>query len=190
VPESDPTAQTKPEDKKPVGPRVEIVPDGDDRPRLVCPDCGFINYINPRVVVGAVSTWGDKFLMAKRAIHPRKGFWTIPAGFLEAGETLEAGAVRETWEEARARIKIDQLLGIYNIARISQVYLVFRAHMISEDHGAGVESEDARLFAWDEIPWDTLAFPSIKWSLTHFREVMGRSDFAPRCEPAAMHWER
>lgn len=161
---------------------------------MVCPDCGHIEYINPRIVVGAVATWMDagipKFLLAKRAIEPRKGYWTIPAGFLEIGETLEAGAVRETWEEARARISIDRLLGVYNIARIGQVYMIFRARMLSADFAVGAESEDAGLFSWEEIPWDTLAFPSVHWALSHFREVRDLQDFTPRFEPAAMHWER
>lgn len=176
------------------GPRLSKVPEGDDRARLVCPDCGFVDYVNPRIIVGAVATWTEngesKFLLAKRAIEPRKGYWTIPAGFLEVGETLEAGAVRETWEEAGAHIAIDQLLGVYNIARIGQVYMVFRAHMLSPEYSAGAESEEVGLFAWDEIPWDLLAFPSVHWALTHHREAADLKNFAPRGEPAAMHWER
>jgi ADP-ribose pyrophosphatase YjhB (NUDIX family) len=173
-----------------VGPRLSKVPEGDDRPRLVCADCGYIDYVNPRVIVGAVATWEGKFLLAKRAIEPRKGYWTIPAGFLEVGETLDAGAVRETWEEAGAHIAVDQLLGIYNIAQIGQVYMIFRAHMLSADFSVGVESEDVGLFAWDDIPWDALAFPSVHWALTHHREAAGLKNFAPRGEPATMHWER
>lgn len=173
-----------------VGPRVEQIPAGDDRTRLICPDCGHIAYVNPRVVVGAVATWNDKILLAKRAIHPRRGFWTIPAGFLEVGETVEAGAVRETWEEAGARIAIDGLLGIYNIPRIGQVYMVFRARMLSAEFAVGAESDEVRLVSWDEIPWNELAFPAVRWSLTHHRELAGQSGFAPRFEPPEMHWER
>jgi ADP-ribose pyrophosphatase YjhB (NUDIX family) len=176
------------------GPRLERVPTGDDRPRLVCPDCDYVAYVNPRIVVGAVATWGEgadeRMLLAKRAIAPRKGFWTIPAGFLEVGETIEAGAVRETWEEAGARIAVDALLGVYNIPRIGQVYMVFRARLLSPDIAAGAESEAVRLAAWDEVPWDDLAFPAVRWSLTHHRELAGRSGFAPRTEPPAVHWER
>jgi ADP-ribose pyrophosphatase YjhB (NUDIX family) len=179
-----------PEPAKKTGPRLSKVPDGDDRTRLVCPDCGHIEYVNPRIVVGAVATWEGKVLLAKRAIEPRKGYWTMPAGFLEVGETLEAGAVRETWEEAGAHIAVDQLLGVYNIARIGQVYMVFRAHMLSPEFSAGVESEEVRLFTWDEIPWDALAFPSVHWALTHHRDCIDLKEFAPRGEPAAMHWER
>lgn len=157
---------------------------------MVCEDCGFVNYVNPKVVVGAVATWQDKYLLVKRAIEPRKGYWTIPAGYLEVGETVEAGAVRETWEEARARISVDSLLGVYNITRIAQVYLVYRAHMLTERHAPGPESEAAQLVHWKDIPWDGLAFPSVRWSLTHARDTQGQSQVVPSQEPPAIHWER
>ncbi len=176
--------------EKAKGPSVERTPEGDDRPRLVCADCGFINYVNPKVVVGAVSTWEDKFLLVKRAIEPRQGYWTIPAGFLEIGETVEAGAVRETWEEARAHIAIDALLGVYSIVRIAQVYLVFRAHMTSATFSPGPESEDAKLLAWQDIPWDDLAFPSVRWALEHFDNAREHQAIVPAREPPAIHWER
>ena len=177
-------------DEKSKGPVLERIPEGDDRSRLVCSDCGFINYVNPKVVVGAVSSWDGKFLLVKRAIEPRMGYWTIPAGFLEVGETVEAGAVRETWEEARAHIAIDALLGVYNITRIAQVYLVFRARMLTETHAPGVESEAAGLFSWSEIPWDDLAFPSVRWALEHFDGAHGQTHIVPTGEPPAIHWER
>jgi ADP-ribose pyrophosphatase YjhB (NUDIX family) len=172
------------------GPVVERVPAGDDRPRLVCGDCGFVNYINPRIVTAAVPVWDGKFLLARRAINPRKGFWTIPAGFLEVGETVEAGAVRETWEEVRARIRTTGLLGLYNIAAIGQLYVVYRAEMLSGDYGVGPESSEAALFAWDDIPWGELAFPSVRWALDDYRKVDGQDLFAPFTEPAHMHWQR
>ena len=172
------------------GPRVEQVPAGDDRPRLVCPDCDFVAYLNPRIVVGAVATWQDRVLLAKRAIEPRKGYWTIPAGFLEVGETVAAGAVRETWEEAGARIAVDGLLGVYNLPRIGQVYMVFRARMLTPTFSAGTESEAAGLFTWNEIPWADLAFPAMQWALRHYREREGTADFTPQFEPPAIHWER
>jgi ADP-ribose pyrophosphatase YjhB (NUDIX family) len=178
----------------PKGPRITRIPAGDDRPRLVCPECDFVAYVNPRVVVGAVATWGEgddaRVLLAKRAIEPRKGFWTIPAGFLEVGETIAAGAVRETWEEAGARVATEELLGVYNIPQIGQIYMVFRARMLSPEFSAGPESEQVGLFAWADIPWTDLAFPSVKWSLLHHQELAGQSGFAPRPEPASMHWER
>lgn len=172
------------------GPVLDRVPAGDDRVRLVCDDCGFVNYINPRIIAAAVPVWQGRFLLARRAINPRKNFWTIPAGFLEVGETVEAGAVRETWEEAQARITTDGLLGIYNIAAIGQVYIVYRARMLSSDYGIGAESSDVRLFSWAEIPWDELAFPSVRWALQDFRKVEGQTHFAPFSEPPAIHWER
>jgi len=168
------------------GPVLERVPAGDDRPRLVCGDCGFVNYINPRVITAAVPVWQDKFLLARRAIEPRKTFWTIPAGFLEVGETIEAGAVRETWEEARARIVTEGLLGIYNIAAIGQIYMVYRARMLSPDHAPGPESTETMLVRYDEIPWKDLAFPSVRWALQDYVKPAG----APFSEPAAFHWER
>lgn len=172
------------------GPRLERIPAGDDRARLVCPDCDFVAYVNPRIVVGAVATWQDRILLAKRAIEPLKGYWTIPAGFLEVGETIAAGAVRETWEEAGARIAVDGLLGVYSLPHIGQVYMVFQAHMLSPAFSAGTESEAVGLFSWDEIPWDDLAFPAVQWSLHHYRERGGAKDFTPQYEPPAIHWER
>ena len=174
----------------PQGPIHERIPPGDDRPRRVCDACGFVNYVNPRVVVGAVCTWEDKFLLAKRAIEPRKGYWTIPAGFLETGETVEAGAVRETWEEARARIKVDAMLGVYSIVRIGQVYIVFRGAMLSPLHAPGPESEDTLLVRWKDNPWDELAFPSVHWAFEHYAESEGSAVMPPRYEPPAIHWER
>ena len=155
------------------------VPEGDSRERHVCGDCGWIHYVNPKIVVGAVVTYEDKFLLCKRAIEPRIGYWTMPAGYMEERETTEEGAKREALEEACAHIRIDALLAIYNIPRISQVQMIYRARMVTPDFGAGEESLDARLYTWDEIPWDDLAFPSVLWALRQYKEVEGRSDFAP-----------
>ena len=129
------------------------MPDGDSLPRLVCRDCGHIHYVNPKIVTGAVITHGEKFLLARRAIHPRKGYWTIPAGYLEEHETTQAGAERESMEEAGALIAIDGLLAVYSIPRISQVQLIYRATLTSPDFAAGPESIEVALFSWDEIPW-------------------------------------
>ncbi|MGF1624647.1 MAG: NUDIX domain-containing protein [Alphaproteobacteria bacterium] len=159
------------------------VPPGDDRERLVCDACGHVSYENPKVIVGSVSTWQGRILMAKRAIPPRIGYWTLPAGYLELGETAEAGAVREAWEEARARITLDGLLAVYSIPRISQIQLVFRARLESPDIDAGPESQAVALYDWSEIPWDTLAFPSVRWALHHAREVGNTDGFAPRGNP-------
>jgi ADP-ribose pyrophosphatase YjhB (NUDIX family) len=155
------------------------IPDGEDRERLVCNSCGFINYVNPKLIVGAVCTWEDKLLICKRAIEPRHGYWTIPAGFMEEEESTEEGAKREVYEEALADVEIGCLLGVYNVPRLSQVHLIYRATLKSPDCGAGPESLDAKLIDWDEIPWDQLAFPSVYWALKHHQEVEGIEKFAP-----------
>ncbi len=167
---------------KPAGPSVRQVPDGDDRERLTCPDCGFIAYENPKLVVGAVCTWDGLILLCRRAIEPRRGRWTLPAGYMELNETAEDGARREAREEAGVEIEIDGLLAVYNIPRISQVQLIYRARLPGPEHEAGPESEECRLFAWDDIPWDEIAFPSVHWALNHHREA-GGEDLSIRSNP-------
>lgn len=159
------------------------VPTGDSLPRDICDHCGFIHYDNPKIVVGSVVTLGDRFLMCRRAIEPRKGFWTLPAGFMEHGETTEEGARREAREEANADIRIRDLLAIYNIPRIAQVQIMYRAELLSPDVSPGTESLAVALFGWDEIPWGELAFPSVHWALTQFRAVADRSAIAPFANP-------
>jgi ADP-ribose pyrophosphatase YjhB (NUDIX family) len=168
------------------GPSVRMVPEGDDRLRLVCPDCGFIAYENPKIVVGSVCRWEDRILMCRRAIEPRRGFWTLPAGFLELNETTIDGAVREALEEANARIAVEALLAVYNIPRISQVQLIYRARLLSPEVSAGPESEAVALFRWEEIPWADIAFPSVHWALHHDREVGAGAIFAPRGNPVGL----
>jgi ADP-ribose pyrophosphatase YjhB (NUDIX family) len=168
---------------KPKGPIVRLIPEGDSLPRLVCTDCGFIHYENPKVVVGSVVVHGDRFLLCRRAIQPRLGFWTLPAGFLELGETALDGAKREALEEACATIEIDAMLALYSIPRISQVQVMYRARLATPEFAAGPESKEVRLFTWDEIPWSELAFPSVHWALHHYREVASLTDFAPRTNP-------
>ncbi|WP_341898112.1 NUDIX hydrolase [Ferrovibrio terrae] len=153
------------------------IPDGDSLERHVCTDCGWIHYTNPKIVVGAVVTDGEQILLCRRAIAPREGFWTIPAGYMEERETSEAGAMREAMEEACAEIRIDALLAVYNIPRISQVQLIYRATLAKPDFSAGPESLEVRLFRWEEIPWSDLAFPSVHWALLHHRSVIGREAF-------------
>ena len=155
-------------------------PAEDDRERLVCERCGFVNYENPKIVVGSVATWEDRILLCRRAIDPRDGYWTLPAGYLELNESPEAGALREAWEEARGRIEIDQLLATYAITRISQVQLIYRARLTGPEIAAGPESREVGLFSWEEIPWNQLAFPSVRWALAHFRETADQAVFAPR----------
>ncbi len=166
-----------------IGPRVSRIPEGDDRERLTCPDCGFIQYDNPKVVVGSVPRWQGRILLCRRAINPRKGFWTLPAGYLEMNESVEDGARREAWEEARAQLTLHGVLAVYNIPRLSQVQVIYRATLIDGEASPGPESLDVRLFAWDDIPWGELAFPSVRWALMHDREVGEATVFAARGNP-------
>lgn len=161
----------------------ERVPQGDNRPRLVCEDCGFIHYDNPRIVVGAVAEFEGSLLLGRRAIPPRIGFWNVPAGFLEIGETPEQGARREVLEETGAKIEILDLLGVYSVARIGQVHMIYRARLVSAEIEAGPESQEVGLFTPDEIPWDDLAFSTNRWALTHWSEARGRRPLEPFTEP-------
>lgn len=147
-----------------------MVPAGDDRERLVCPDCGHVHYENPRITVGAVCVWEDRVLLCRRAVAPRRGFWTIPAGFLEERETSAEGTLREVWEEARARVELQGLIGIYEVPHISQLYMIYRARLTAPEIAPGPESEEVALFAWDAIPWRTLAFPSVAWAIETYRD--------------------
>jgi ADP-ribose pyrophosphatase YjhB (NUDIX family) len=165
------------------------VPDGDNRERLVCNSCGFVSYENPKVVVGSVCTWNDRILLCRRAIEPRVGFWTLPAGYLEARESTADGAIREAWEEACAQIEIDAVLAVYSIPRVSQVQIIYRARLLSPEVAAGPESQAVGLFHWDEIPWDDLAFPSVRWALTQFHAVRDHAAFAAHGNPPGEHGE-
>ena len=158
------------------------IPEGDGRERRVCTTCGFIDYVNPRIVTGSVVHDGDRILLCRRAIDPRKGFWTLPAGFMEQGESVEESARREAREEACADLEIETLLAVYSIPRLSQVQLMFRARLLNTPK-PGPESLEVALVRWDEIPWKDLAFPSVKWALEAFRETQGRTGFAPYGNP-------
>ena len=165
------------------GPSVRKIPDGDTIERLVCPDCGFVNYDNPKIVVGAVCSWQGRILLCRRAIDPRRGFWTIPAGYLEHHETTEAGAAREAREEACTEIVIDGLIGVYTIPRISQVQLIYRAELADGSFDAGAETLELALFDWADIPWNDLAFPSVRWALDHWREIGSQTHWPPFANP-------
>ncbi len=165
------------------GPRIREIPPGDNRQRLVCPDCNYIAYENPKVVVGVVATWEDKLLMCRRAIEPRKGYWTLPAGFMEMGESPEEGAAREAWEEARAQLEIVDLLAFYSLNHISQLQLFFRARLLTPDVSAGPESEEVGLFAFDGLPDSDLAFPSVRWAIDHYQQVRSLGAIAPFRNP-------
>ncbi len=140
---------------------------GEDRERAVCDHCGFVAYENPKIVVGSVVRHEGRILLCRRAIAPRAGFWTIPAGYLELNETPEEGARREAREEADADLELDRLLAVYAVSRISQVQLIYRARLADPVIAPGPESIEVRLFAPDEIPWGELAFPSVHWALAH-----------------------
>ncbi len=166
-----------------LGPIHEVTPDGDNRKRLVCRDCGFINYVNPKVIVGAVCTWQDQILLCRRAIEPRMGYWTVPAGYLELYEGAEQGAAREALEEAGVHITIDGLLAVYSLSHISQIQLIYRAYLKDPYLNPGPESSEARLVDWSHIPWNAIAFPSVTWALNRHNEVRDQTTLVPATQP-------
>jgi len=142
--------------------------DGDTKERAVCPACSTVHYENPLNVVGTVPHWGDKVLLCKRNIEPRWGKWTLPAGFMELGETTAEGAARETDEEAGAQFEMEDLIAILNVVRVGQVHFFYRASLLSDQFNPGTETIEARLFAEDEIPWDEIAFRTVKVTLERY----------------------
>ena len=147
-----------------------MVPEGDNRERHVCTDCDTIHYVNPRIVTGCLPVWQDRVMLCRRAIEPRRGYWTLPAGFLENGETIAAGAARETAEEANARVRDLELYTVFSLPHISQAYMFFRAELADLDFSSGMETLDVELFREEQIPWEELAFPVIKESLEFYFE--------------------
>lgn len=158
------------------------VPEGDSRERHVCDDCGSIHYINPRIIAGTLPVYKNKILLCRRAIEPRKGFWTLPAGFMENGETTEQAAARETIEEAEAKVDIHGLYTIFNLPHISQVYMFFRADLVNGEYGVGEESLETELFNESDIPWKELAFPTIYRTLKLYFEDRKQNAFPVRVE--------
>ena len=148
--------------------------------RAVCEACGYIQYQNPKIVVGCLPVFGEKILMCKRAIEPRLGLWTLPAGFMENDESASEGAAREAMEEANARVEIEDLYTVYSIPHISQVYMMFRAKLLDPDVSPGVESLEVKLVTEAEIPWDDLAFAMVRRTLVHFLEDRRTGIFVPR----------
>ena len=174
------------------------VPPGEDRERRICDHCGFVDYANPRIVAGAVVAWAETgpphgtgaapledvwIMLCKRAIHPRRGYWTLPAGFMEIGETTRDAARRETREEACAEIEIDALLAIYDIVAREQVHIFQRARLAEPKFAAGPESLDVKLYRWADIPWDDLAFTTVHWSLRAWLDSREKDVFAPYGNP-------
>jgi ADP-ribose pyrophosphatase YjhB (NUDIX family) len=151
------------------GQPVELrIPAGDHLPRHVCAACGAIHYRNPKVIVGCVPEWDDRILMCRRAIEPRLGMWTFPAGFLELGETSAQGAAREALEEAQVQVEVGELFVVINVPYVSQVYMIHRARMKTMAFGPTLESSEVVLMREPEIPWDRIAFPTIWHSLKYF----------------------
>lgn len=153
------------------------VPEGDDRDRFVCAACEHIHYVNPRVIVGCLPIHGEQVLLCKRAIEPRLGFWTLPAGFMENGETTAEGAARETWEEAMARASNMHLYRVFDVPYINQVYLFYRCTVDNGLFGVGPESSDTVLCTQEEIPWDELAFPVVRETLKAYFADRLKGDF-------------
>jgi len=163
------------------GAKVEMrIPEGDTHARAVCPACGHIQYQNPKVVVGSVPVWEDRILLCKRAIEPRLGKWTLPAGFMENSESAPEGAAREALEEANARVEIEQLYTLFSVPHISQVYVIFRARLLDLDFSPGIESLEVKLVEEQDVPWDQLAFASVRRTLAHFFEDRRTGIFLPR----------
>lgn len=153
------------------------VPEGDNLPRFVCGACETIHYQNPNIVAGCIPEWRDKILLCRRAIDPRHGYWTLPAGFMENSETSIEAAARETLEEAGARVEVTSLFAIYSLPHISQVYMMFRSRLPEPDYQPGAESLEVELFSESEIPWDKLAFPVIEETLRRYYEDKSKGKF-------------
>ena len=153
-------------------PVTVAIPEGDNRPRFVCTHCGTIHYQNPKMVIGSIPVWEQdgelKVLLCKRAIEPRYGYWTLPAGFMENGETTSAAAARETEEEAGANVELGNLFTLLNVVHVHQVHLFYLARLVDLDFAPGIESLDVQLFSESEIPWGDLAFPTIRTTLELF----------------------
>ena len=144
------------------------IPPGDDHPRYVCTACGSIHYQNPKLVVGCIPEYQERILICRRDIEPRKGKWTLPAGFLENGETVREGAMRETLEEARVRVEIIAPFRLFDLAFVNQLYLMFRASITVPEFGPTPESSEVRLVHENDIPWEDIAFPVIEKTLRHY----------------------
>jgi len=167
---------------------VSRVPPGDARPRDCCDNCGAIHYQNPKLVVGTIPVWGDRVLLCRRAIDPRKGYWTLPAGFMELGETTGEGALRETDEEAGARVELGPLFTVFDVVHVAQVHVFFRARLLDCDFQPGTESLEVRLFDEAEVPWSEIAFRTVTLTLEHFFQDRQSNLFG--LHTGAIRWSR
>ena len=156
------------------------VPADDNRERHVCSRCKTIHYQNPKIVAGCIPVWEDKVLLCRRAIEPRNGFWTLPAGFMELGETTLEAAVRETLEEANARVDAHELYMVINLPHVDQVYMMFRSRLLDTDYSPGPESREVELFSQGEIPWESLAFATIRETLQFYFQDRQEGEYRTR----------
>ena len=163
------------------GPVEYRVPIDDNRDRATCTLCGHVHYENPLNVVGTVPAWGDEVLLCRRNIEPRYGLWTLPAGFMELGETIAEGAVRETVEEAGARIELEGLYAVLNVVKVGQVHLFYRARLLDTDFAPGPETIEARLFREDAVPWEEIAFRTVRETLRRYFDDRRRGAFGLHC---------
>ena len=157
-----------------------LIPDGDNLPRHVCSQCATIHYENPKIVAGCIPEWEDKILLCKRAIEPRYGLWTLPAGFMENSESTPQAAAREAREEAKADVEITSLYTVFNLIHINQVYMLFRSRLQNLDFGVGEESLEVALFEEKDIPWDQLAFPVVEQTLRYFFKDRAANQYQAR----------
>lgn len=162
------------------------IPDHDDRERHVCTACGYIHYVNPRLIVCAIPAWKDQVLLCRRAIEPRHGLWTLPGGFMEIGETTQEAAARETREEAGAAIEVHELFSLFNVTHIDQVHLFFRASLLTPDFAPGIESLEAALFREPDVPWREIAFPAVAVTLRQYFQGLRSGNFNLRLADVRM----
>jgi ADP-ribose pyrophosphatase YjhB (NUDIX family) len=161
------------------GEQVRVgVPSGDNRPRHICDACGTVHYQNPKVVAGCIASWEDRILLCRRAIEPRHGLWTVPAGFMENGETTYQAALRETLEEANARVAVDDLFVTVNLPHINQIYMLFRGRLLDTAFSPGEESLEVGLITEHEVPWGQMAFPTVSEALKLYFADRTRGAFA------------
>lgn len=168
-------------------PVIQRVPAGDNLPRYICDHCNIVHYQNPNIVAGCIPVLGDQILLCKRAIEPRYGYWTLPAGFMENAETLEQAAMRESMEEANANVKLQSLYTVFSLPHVNQVYVMYRAELVDEHFSAGIESLEVKLFDEQDIPWDELAFRTIHYTLKYFFDDRRQGEFkirSHRVEPS------
>ncbi|MFT5116245.1 MAG: ADP-ribose pyrophosphatase YjhB (NUDIX family) [Parasphingorhabdus sp.] len=156
------------------------IPVDDNRPRHVCGACDVIHYQNPKIVAGCIPVWEDQVLLCKRAIEPRHGFWTLPAGFMEIGETTAEAAQRETLEEANARVELDGLYALINLSHVNQVYMIYRSRLLDLDFFPGIESLEVGLYKEKDIPWADLAFTTVRHTLQFYFEDRQRGNYPLR----------